>query len=103
MESISSKRNNVITREGEKFRIFSISSHPGYLPLKEAATWAGVSPRTLRRWTTQGLPFFQSSCKGKVLIRPSDVDEFLTCKRVEKHDLNEMVDEVFGILVGGKK
>jgi len=75
---------------------------PGYLPLKEAATWAGVSPRTLRRWISQGLPFYQSACKGKVLIRPSDIDNFLTCRRENTPDLNGMVDKVFGMLVGRK-
>jgi len=33
---------------------------PGYLSLKDAAAWAGVSVRTLNRWIARGLPRYQA-------------------------------------------
>ena len=67
---------------------------PGYLPLLEAALWAGVSVRTLKRWIRKGLPTYQAGPKEKVLIRPADIDAFLTCKEAQVPDLNAMVEEV---------
>ena len=37
-----------------------VTIQPGYLPLLEAALWAGVSVRTLRRWIKKGLPTYQA-------------------------------------------
>ncbi len=68
---------------------------PGFLSLTNAAAWAGVSPRTLRRWIAQGLPTYQASPRSKVLLRPSDIELFLTRQQVERPDLNAMVEEVF--------
>jgi len=67
---------------------------PGYMPLVEAAAWAGVSPRTLKRWIKRGLPVYQAGPREKVLLRPSDIDQFLTRKQVSTHDLSALVDEV---------
>jgi len=66
----------------------------GYLPLVEAATWAGVSPRTLKRWISRGLPTYQAGPREKVLVKSSDIDQFLTRKQVPVPDLGAMVDEV---------
>jgi len=67
---------------------------PGYLPLREAAKWAGVSPRTIKRWVKRGLPTYQAGSKNKVLIRSEDIDKFLTRKLIPKPDLEAIVDEV---------
>ncbi len=67
----------------------------GYKPLVEAATWAGVSPRTLKRWIRRGLPIYQAGPREKVLVKTSDIDQFLTRKQVPVPDLGAMVDEVF--------
>ena len=67
---------------------------PGYLPLREAAAWAGVSPRTIKRWIARGLPRYQAGPHEKVLIRTGDIDAFLTRKQVQQPDLNAMVEEV---------
>ena len=67
---------------------------PGYLPLREAAAWAGVSERTLKRWISRGLPTFQAGPREKVLIRPIDIDTFLTRRQVPTPDLNALVEEV---------
>jgi hypothetical protein len=68
--------------------------HKGYLPLSEAAAWAGVSERTLKRWISRGLPTFQAGPREKVLIRPADIDQFLIRQQAPKPDLDTMVDEV---------
>lgn len=75
---------------------------PGYLPLKRAAEWAGVSPRTLRRWIARGLPVYRALERGKVLVRPSDIHRFLTCRREVQPDLNKMVQEVIDGMAGKK-
>ena len=67
----------------------------GYMPLVEAATWAGVSPRTLKRWISRGLPIYQAGPREKVLVKPGDIDQFLTRKQISVPDLGAMVDEVF--------
>ncbi len=69
--------------------------NPGFLPLAEAAQWAGVSPRTMKRWISKGLAYFQEGPRTKVLIRPGDIEEFLTKRQMAKPDLDAMVEEVF--------
>ncbi len=32
---------------------------PGFLSLKEAAMWAGISTKTLKRWVEKGLPLHE--------------------------------------------
>ena len=66
----------------------------GYLPLKEAAIWAGVSARTVKRWLADGLPSYQAGHRTKVLIRPMDIDEFLTRRQVPQVNIKALVDEV---------
>ncbi len=67
---------------------------PGFLPLAEAAQWAGVSPRTMKRWISKGLAYFQEGPRTKVLIRPGDIEAFLTKREVAKPNLDTMVEEV---------
>jgi hypothetical protein len=66
---------------------------PGYLPLPQAASWAGVSARTMKRWIQKGLPTYQAGPREKVLIRPADIDGFLT-RRQARPDLDAMVEDV---------
>jgi predicted site-specific integrase-resolvase len=72
----------------------------GYLPLREAAKWAGVSPRTLKRWIGRGLPKYQAGLRQKVLIRASDIERFLARSQVPQCDLNALVEEVLSGLNG---
>jgi phage terminase Nu1 subunit (DNA packaging protein) len=76
---------------------------PGYLPLVEAAAWAGVSPRTIKRWVRRGLPVHQAGPREKVLIRPADIDAFLTRQQVPQPDLKAMAEEVFQNLQRGQR
>ena len=70
---------------------------PGYLSIEEAARYAGVSTRTIKRWIRAGLAVYQGTPRGKVLIRPTDVDTYLTRRQVPQVDLNTMVE---GVLLG---
>ncbi len=79
----------------------------GYMSLVDSAAWAGVSPRTLKRWIRRGLPIYQAGPREKVLVKPGDIDQFLTRKQVPVPDLGAMVEEVLqgfsqGRLSGGK-
>jgi len=67
---------------------------PGYFPVKKAAAWAGVSPKTLQRWIGRGLPVYQAGPHEKVLVRPADIDQFLTKHEALKVDLDALVEEV---------
>ena len=73
---------------------------PGFLPLAEAAQWSGVSPKTMKRWIAKGLPVYQSGPRSKVLIRPSDIETFLTKRQVAKPELDAMVEATLGELRG---
>lgn len=51
---------------------------PGYLSIQSAAKWADISESTLKRWISKhGLRTYQGTERGKVLIRPSDIDAFM--------------------------
>jgi len=75
--------------------------HPpfGFLPLNRAAVWAGVSERTLKRWIDKGLAKYQAGPHTKVLIRPSDIEAFLTRRQLPPIDLDSLANEVFCELV----
>lgn len=70
------------------------TNQPGYLPLYEAASWSGVSVRTLKRWIKKGLPSYHAGPREKVLIRPADIDAFLSRRQAQAHDLNVVVEDV---------
>lgn len=68
---------------------------PGYLTIAGAAHYASVSQRTIKRWITRGLPVYQGVMRGKVLVRPSDIDLYLQRKAVKPEvDLDALVNEV---------
>lgn len=69
---------------------------PGYLSIEGAARYAGVSTRTIKRWITRGLPVYQGSLRGKILIRPSSIDAYLEKKPAPhaEQDLDAMVEDV---------
>ncbi len=70
-----------------------LTIQPGYLPLLEAAVWAGVSAKTMKRWIQRGLPIYQAGPREKVLIRPADIEAFLTRRQVPVPDLDAMVED----------
>ncbi len=58
------------------------------------AAWAGVSVRTMKRWIKKGLPTYQAGPREKLLIRPADIDGFLTKCQAHPVDLDAMVEDV---------
>lgn len=75
-----------------------LTIQPGYLSLDKAASWAGVSVRTIKRWISKGLPTYQAGPREKVLIRPADIDAFLIRQQVHQPDLDAMVADVLASL-----
>ena len=75
---------------------------PGFLSIPSAGQWCDVSPRTIKRWIGAGLPTYQAGPRSKVLIRPGDIESFLTRQQAAKPELDRMVDEVMGELARGK-
>ena len=67
---------------------------PGFLPLAQAAAWAGVSPKTMKRWMTKGLPVYQAGPREKILIDPHDIRNFLARKQTNHSDLDNLVEEM---------
>ena len=65
----------------------------GWGKVKPAAKHAGVSERTLRKWLKRGLKHSRLP-SGTILIRYSDIDEFLGRFAVNAHEVDEIVDEV---------
>jgi predicted site-specific integrase-resolvase len=65
-----------------------------YLSLCAAAEWAGISPSTMKRWIRKGLPIFQAGPRAKVLIRPVDIEAFLTRQQAPAPDLDAMMNDV---------
>jgi len=73
---------------------FTTPPSPRFLSLDHAAAYADVSVKTIKRWIAGGLPKFQAGSGSKVLIRPSDIEAFLTKRQVAKPDLDAMVEAV---------
>jgi hypothetical protein len=73
-----------IVRSQGGFRDLAVSTanQRGYLPLREAAKWAGVSPRTMKRWFSRGLPRYQAGPRAKVLVRQEDIETFLMRQKI---------------------
>ena len=67
----------------------------GYGKVKEAARYAGVSPRTLRKFLRQGLKHVRLPT-GTILIRYGWIDEFLEGFEVEdgQDRVNDLVEEI---------
>ncbi len=74
----------------------------GLLDLHSACKWASVSPRTLRRWIDRGLRVHRHSPRSKLLIRPADIEAFLTAHQKPQPDLNAMVTATLQELQGGE-
>ena len=67
---------------------------PGYLTLKQASIWAGVSARTFKRWISSGLPTYQAGPRCKVLVRPNDIERHLQKRQTARIDIDALMEEV---------
>jgi len=65
----------------------------GWAKIKRAAKYADISERTVRKWLNKGLKYSRLPT-GTILIRYSDVDEFLESFAVDGDQVDRMVDEV---------
>jgi predicted site-specific integrase-resolvase len=72
------------------------------MALPEAARWTGVSPKTIRKWIRNGLPQYRGTTRGKVLVRPGDIDLFLIREQAHEINLGQIVDEVMSALTTEK-
>src|SRR5687767_5119039 len=89
-------------RRGNKMASVSMFQ-PGYLSMDRAAKYASVSTKTIKRWIQGGFPVYQGTVRGKVLIRPSDIDGYLSRRQASKIDLYAMVQEVITDLSSASK
>ncbi len=65
----------------------------GWAKIKAAAKYAGISERTMRDWLKQGLHHARLPSRT-VLVKYSDIDEFLSRFIVEENEVDAIVDEV---------
>ena len=65
----------------------------GWGKVKAAAQYAGISERTFRDWLKQGLKYSQLP-SGTILVRISDIDEWLEGFKVNDNHVSKIVDEV---------
>ena len=72
---------------------------PGFLSLEHAADYADVSVKTIKRWIESGLPKYQAGPRSKVLIRPTDIEVYLTRQQATPPNIDALVDEVVKELV----
>jgi len=64
----------------------------GWFGVKPAAAYVDRSPRTVRKWLGMGLK--HSRVGGSILIKVSDLDEFLEKFSETSNQVDEMVDRV---------
>ena len=65
----------------------------GWAKIKEAASFSGVSERTLRSWLKMGLKYSKAPT-GAILIQYSSINEFLHEHEVHKKVIDMIVAEV---------
>jgi len=78
----------------------SVSLPQGFMSLDSTANWCDVSRKTVQRWLGKGLPCYQEGPRSKVLIRPCDIEAFLTKRQAPKSSLDDLVESVLGELQG---
>lgn len=99
MSELSAEHGKQIKYERRQELEATLPYQSGYLSLRGAARYASVSSRTIKRWIRAGLPVYQGTLRGKVLIRPSDIDAYLTRRQSRPSDLDAMVADVLVDLV----
>lgn len=92
-----------MNHQGIEAHRHTTTHRPGYFPIMEAAKYASVSPKTIHRWIKGGLPTYQGTHRGKVLLRPDDIDGYLTKRQARPIDLDAMVDEVLREIQGDRQ
>jgi excisionase family DNA binding protein len=65
----------------------------GWMKVKVAARYTGVSERTMRTWLKQGLPHSRMP-SGSILISQENIDRFLHSFEVEHNQVEEIVQSL---------
>ena len=65
----------------------------GWLRIKDAAKYCGVSPRTLRSWLKAGLRHSRLP-SGTILIKAEWIDQFLEAFVVDNQVVDRTVDDI---------
>lgn len=68
-------------------------SNIGYVRINKIARDIGVCERTVRDWIKQGLTCYRPS-RRLVLIKRTDLDEFLSKFRDDKNQVKDLVDSI---------
>ena len=69
----------------------------GWGKVKAVAQYAGISERTFRDWLKQGLKYSRLP-SGTILVRFSDIDDWLEGFTVNDDQVSKIVDEVLADL-----
>jgi len=67
----------------------------GWIKIKGAARYCGVSVRTFRGWLKKGLRHSRMS-SGSVLIKISWLDEYLAGFEVQENHVDKITEEICG-------
>jgi hypothetical protein len=54
-----------------------------------------VSSKTMQRWIERGLPISQAGPREKILIKPSDIERYLTRRQRPQPNVEAIVNGVF--------
>ena len=65
----------------------------GWVKVKDAARYSGVSERTLREWLKEGLPHARLKT-STILIKYDWIDQWLSQFEVTVNEVDAVVDEV---------
>lgn len=65
----------------------------GWAKIKAASQYAGVSPRTLRKWLKRGLKHSRLP-SGTILIRYSAIDQFLVSYEAQDNEIDRIVERI---------
>lgn len=65
----------------------------GWGKIKACARYAGLSERSFRKFLAQGLKFSRLTT-GTILIRYSDIDDFLYQFQVVENEVEKITDEI---------
>ncbi len=73
-----------------------------FVSLQGAATFADASTRTIRRWLLEGLKSYQPVPKGKIFLRPCEIEEFVMRRARPQPSLTVLVEDTMTDLMGRK-
>ena len=67
---------------------------PGFLTVRQASLWTGLSTKSIRRLIKRGLKVYRTCQRGRLLLRPEDLQHFLGRHYTDVPDRENMVNNV---------